>query len=110
MTEARSPAAEYLRFLAWVVGVAALIALNNAFHDLFALCSGNTRLRSLLADLRTQLTRLERWFYSYAAHTDHSISQHADIIAAIEANAPDQALALLEKNMALTYEKLREER
>jgi len=30
MTPARSPAAEYLRFLAWVVGVAALIALVGA--------------------------------------------------------------------------------
>lgn len=30
MTDARSPAAEYLRFLAWVVGVAVLIALVGA--------------------------------------------------------------------------------
>lgn len=30
MTNARSPAAEYLRFLAWVVGVAVLIALVGA--------------------------------------------------------------------------------
>jgi hypothetical protein len=30
MTEARTPAAEYLRFLAWVVGVAVLIALVGA--------------------------------------------------------------------------------
>jgi DNA-binding GntR family transcriptional regulator len=89
--------------------VPALIDLNNRFHRLFSERSGNGRLCDLLDDLRTQLTRLEHWYYSDREHTETSISEHAEIIQAIEAGDHARALSLLEDNMFLTYRSLREE-
>lgn len=89
--------------------VPALIELNNQFHHLFSERSGNARLCGLLDDLRMQLTRLERWYYSDREHTERSIREHAEIIRAIEEGEHNRALELLESNMALTYRLLREE-
>jgi DNA-binding GntR family transcriptional regulator len=86
--------------------VRALIELNNQFHRLFSERSGNARLCSLLDDLRAQLTRLERWYYSDGAHVEQSVRQHAEIIEAIEGGDPDRALSLLEANMSLTLRSL----
>ena len=86
--------------------VEALIGLNNAFHDVFGQRSGNRRLQGLLHDLRLQLTRLERWYYSDAEHARRSIRQHAEIIDAVAAGEHGRALDLLERNMALTYDGL----
>lgn len=89
--------------------VQALIELNNQFHRLFSERSGNERLCNLLDDLRMQLARLERWYYSDRTHAEQSISEHAEIIEAIEKRDHARALALLESNMFLTYKSLREE-
>ncbi len=87
----------------------ALTELNNRFHRLFGERSGNGWLCNLLDDLRAQLTRLERWYYSYGEHTRQSISQHAEIIDALEAGDHARALGLLGDNMALTHKSLLEE-
>lgn len=89
--------------------VEALIELNNRFHHLFSERSGNRRLNSLLDDLRLQLSRLERWYYSDRQHTEESLRQHAEIIQAVETGDDEQVLSLLERNMALTYTALLEE-
>lgn len=89
--------------------VEALIKLNNRFHHLFSERSGNRRLNSLLDDLRLQLSRLERWYYSDRQHTEESLRQHAEIIQAIETGDDERVLSVLERNMALTYTALLEE-
>ncbi len=89
--------------------VQALTELNNQFHRLFSERSGNRWLSGLLDDLRAQLTRLERWYYSYGEHIERSITQHAEIIRAIEEGDHARALGLLERNMALTRTRLLEE-
>ncbi|HEV2131478.1 MAG TPA: GntR family transcriptional regulator [Longimicrobiaceae bacterium] len=89
--------------------VRALIELNNEFHDLFGERSGNRRLRELLRDLRTQLGRLERWYYSSAEHAQQSISEHDKIIRSLEEGDHERTLELFESNMALTYKSLLEE-
>lgn len=86
-----------------------LIDLNNQFHHVFGERSGNRRLCDLLDDLRTQLNRLELWYYSDGAHTERSVEEHDRIIRAIEQGELDAALAVLENNMALTYSSLLEE-
>jgi DNA-binding GntR family transcriptional regulator len=86
-----------------------LIELNHQFHRIFGERSGNRRLADLLDDLRSQLTRLEIWYYSDSEQTQRSIQEHDSIIQAIEAGDHDRALALLESNMSLTYTSLTEQ-
>lgn len=81
---------------------------NGQFHDLFAERSANSRLAELLRDLRSQLTRLELWYYSDRELTQRSISEHDDIIQALVAGDHERALTLLEHNMSLTYTQLLE--
>lgn len=82
---------------------------NNEFHRYIAERSGNRRLAELLDDLRSQLTRLETWYYSYAEHTERSISEHEELLGAFERGDLERALEILEENMALTYRALVEE-
>lgn len=86
--------------------VRALIELNNQFHRVFSERSGNQRLCALLDDLRLQLARLELWYYSYGEHAEQSVSEHEEIIRAIEAGDREHALSVLENNMSLTYRSL----
>ncbi len=83
-----------------------LIELNNEFHHFFGERSGNRRLSDLLDDLRSQLTQLENWYYSDAEQTERSIQEHDGIIEAIEGSRFEDAVALLENNMSLTYRSL----
>jgi DNA-binding GntR family transcriptional regulator len=86
-----------------------MIALNNAFHEVFSARSGNRRLNELLQDFRTQVMRLEMWYYSSREHSEESIRDHEAIIRAIESGDRERALELLERNMLLTYTALLEE-
>lgn len=90
--------------------VAARVASNNRFHAVFADRSGNARLAALLRDLRSQLARLERWYYSSEGRAAESLREHAEIVAAIRAGDRRRALEILESNMALTWRRLGEER
>jgi DNA-binding GntR family transcriptional regulator len=86
--------------------VRAMLDLNTAFHRLITDRGGNRRLALLLDDLRSQLTRLELWYYSGPERTQHSIQQHEEIIAAVARGDRARALELLERNMSLTYRSL----
>jgi DNA-binding GntR family transcriptional regulator len=86
--------------------VRAMLDLNTAFHRLITERGGNRRLALLLDDLRSQLTRLELWYYSGPERTQRSIQQHEEIIAAVERGDRSRALELLERNMSLTYRSL----
>ncbi|MBA3259353.1 MAG: GntR family transcriptional regulator [Gemmatimonadales bacterium] len=88
--------------------VRAIVELNNLFHGLISERSGNRRLSSLLDDLRSQLGRLELWYYSHRERTQRSIREHEELIQAIEQDDRARALAILESNMSLTYRSLRE--
>lgn len=84
----------------------ALLLLNDEFHNVFGERSGNRRLSELLADLRSQLSRLELWYYSDREHAQASIREHEALIDAVERGDHARALDILEHNMALTYNSL----
>jgi DNA-binding GntR family transcriptional regulator len=86
------------------------IELNKEFHHLICGRSGSQRLSELLDDLRSQVSRLEVWFYSQRNRTQESIAQHDELIRAIETGDHQRALSILEHNMALTFERFSEER
>ena len=88
--------------------VRAMLDLNTGFHRLISERGGNRRLELLLDDLRSQLTRLELWYYSGRERTQRSIQEHEAIIEAIERGDRARALELLERNMSLTYRSLSE--
>ncbi len=89
--------------------VRAMLDLNTRFHRLISERGGNRRLAGLLDDLRSQLTRLELWYYSGRDRTQRSIREHEEIIDAITRGDRPRALSLLERNMSLTYRTLVDE-
>ena len=89
--------------------VRAMLAQNERFHRIVSERGGNRRLALLLDDLRSQLTRLELWYYSGQDRTQRSIREHEEIITAIERGDRARALSLLERNMSLTYRTLVDE-
>ena len=86
-----------------------LIELNNRFHHFLCERSGSQRLTELLDDLRSQVSRLEIWYYSQEDRTEESVAEHDELIRAIESDDLDEALAVLERNMALTFRRFSEE-
>lgn len=86
------------------------IELNEQFHHLICERSGSQRLTELLDDLRSQVSRLEIWYYSQRDRTQESVAQHDELIRSIEQGDHDHALSILERNMALTFERFAEER
>jgi len=84
------------------------IELNNRLHHLICEQSGSQRLTELLDDLRSQVTRMELWYYSQRSRTDESVADHEAFLDAVEAGNHDLALELLEHNMALTLKGLSE--
>ena len=86
------------------------IELNNRFHHFMCECSGSSRLCDLLDDLRSQVSRLEHWYYSQQDRTEASIAHHDELIRAIEGGEHDRALELIEGNMAMTFQSFAEER
>jgi DNA-binding GntR family transcriptional regulator len=88
--------------------VRAMLEQNTAFHRLITERGGNRRLALMLDDLRSQLTRLELWYYSGPERTQRSIQEHEEIIEAVEWGDRTRALELLARNMSLTYRSLSE--
>lgn len=86
-----------------------LIGLNDRFHQVISRRTGNQRLSDLLTDLRSQVKRLEVWYYSDLDRIDDSVAHHEELIQAMENGDHDGVLELLETNMALTYERFSEE-
>lgn len=81
---------------------------NEAFHELIADRGGNDQLSEMLADLRSRLRPLERWYYSSREHGSQSVREHASLIEALKTGQLDRALTIFESNMALTLRSLRE--
>ena len=86
------------------------IEINKQFHHLICERSGSQRLTDLLDDLRSQVSRLEIWYYSQRNRTQESVAHHDELIRAIESGDHERALSILEHNMALTFERFSEER
>ena len=57
----------------------------------------------MLEDLRSQLARVEHWYYSNSEHARKSLSEHDDLITALEKSDPQHALETFETNWALTF-------
>ncbi len=89
--------------------VGAAIEINNEFHHTICARSGNARLTELLSDLRSQVTRLEIWYYSSREHTEKSIQEHDEIIRLVERGDHREALRIFERNMLLTFTEFIEE-
>ncbi len=89
--------------------VEAVSACKAEFHDAICQKSGNRRLVDMLRDLRTQITRLEVWYYSSREHADRSIQCQEEIIRHIERGEFDAAIDVLRSNVFLTYNELSEE-
>jgi DNA-binding GntR family transcriptional regulator len=72
--------------------VAAAVAANNAFHAAVAAVAGNT----VLEELSEIVGRRVRWHYRQVAPVrgHESWSEHAELLAAIEAGDEDRAAAL----------------
>lgn len=82
--------------------VEAQMSSNVAFHQFISLRSQNERLNELLDELRSQLSRLERWYYSYPANSRRSILEHRAIIDNLRGGNFADALEILRDNMSLT--------
>jgi DNA-binding GntR family transcriptional regulator len=78
------------------------MASNVAFHQLITQRSQNQRLNELLDELRSQLSRLERWYYSYPANSRRSILEHRAIIDKLRNGNFAEAVSILRDNMSLT--------
>lgn len=89
--------------------VTAAIEINNEFHHTICARSRNRRLTEILGDLRSQVNRLEIWYYSSREHTEISIREHDEIIRLVEHGKFDEALAIFERNMLWTYTMLLED-
>jgi DNA-binding GntR family transcriptional regulator len=84
------------------------VALNDAFHEYIAGLAGNRRLAALLMELRAPLRRLELWFYSSRENGERSVREHSEMLDALQRGDLDGAMAILERNMALTQRVLSE--
>ena len=84
------------------------VALNDAFHEYIARLAGNRRLAALLMELRAPLRRLELWFYSSRENGERSVREHDELLDALERGEQEHAIAILERNMALTQRVLSE--
>lgn len=78
------------------------MAANVAFHQLITQRSQNERLNELLDELRSQLSRLERWYYSYPANSRRSILEHRAIVDNLRSGSLAEAVEILRDNMSLT--------
>lgn len=81
---------------------------NEAFHERIADRGGNDQLSEMLADLRSRLRPLERWYYASREHGSHSVKEHGSLIEALKMGQLDRALRTFEGNMALTLKSLRQ--
>jgi DNA-binding GntR family transcriptional regulator len=78
------------------------VAANNAFHAEIAVMGGNT----VLAELADIVGRRVQWYYRMVAPArgHGSWAEHAEMIDAIEAGAPERAQALARRHTERTRE------
>lgn len=83
--------------------------LNNRFHATIAEASGNAALVELLDDFRSQLRRLETWYFSDRGRGRKSVREHDALMEALETGEMPRALEIFERNMSLTITTLLDE-
>ncbi len=86
-----------------------MVTCNNRFHNTLVEPCENQRLLKMLDDLRSQLIRLEHWYYSNLEHARESLLEHDDLIAALETGDSEHALEIFETNWALTFDAFKKE-
>lgn len=86
--------------------VEAISACKAEFHDAICQKSGNRRLVDMLRDLRSQIMRLEVWYYTTREHADRSIRCQEEIVRYIELGEFERAIDTLRANIYLTYDEL----
>ncbi len=79
------------------------IEMNRQFHELLLAKAGNRKLAELLEDLRSRVVRLELWSFAHISQREESVTQHDEIVRAIERSDFTRALELLEQNRMQTY-------
>jgi DNA-binding GntR family transcriptional regulator len=79
------------------------IEMNRQFHHALLAHSRNRKLAELLDDLRSQVVRLELWSFAHINQREESVTQHDEIIRAIENSDYRRALEILRQNRMQTY-------
>ena len=68
-----------------------IVELDTAFHDLLYTASRNERLRTIIANLREQLTGIRGRSMSYPGRMDQTMEEHRALVEAIAARDIDAA-------------------
>lgn len=86
--------------------IEAISACKAEFHDTICQKSGNRRLVDMLRDLRSQIMRLEVWYYTTRENASRSIECQEEIVRHIERGEFEKAIETLRSNIFLTYDEL----
>jgi DNA-binding GntR family transcriptional regulator len=85
------------------------VDLNYAFHRYISARTGNSRLATMLDDLRARVRPWELWYFENVEDAEHqSVDEHAEILRAVRAGDVERALEIFETNMFWTYKVLLE--
>lgn len=77
--------------------------LDGQFHDLIALASGNDLIHETLANLHTHMHLFRLFHHQQAASTANT--EHAELIAALEARDGDRAEQAMKAHVEQSYER-----
>jgi len=80
-----------------------MVEYKSEFHFSLTRMCGNNRLIKLLGDLRSQLARLEYWYYSNTEYSLESLSEHDQLIRALEKGDPAKAQEIFETTRTSTF-------
>lgn len=87
---------------------AAGIEANREFHHRLTAYTRNRKLLDLLDELRSQVVRLELWSFAHISQREESVTQHDEILDAIEARDLPRALERMRYNRMSAYRELAE--
>lgn len=85
---------------------AAGIDANREFHQRLTAYTRNRKLLDLLDELRSQVVRLELWSFAHISQREESVTQHDEILDAMEARDLARALERLRYNRMASYREL----
>jgi len=80
------------------------VRLNNQFHNLLTVDCPNRKLSQMIRGLQAEVFRLECWALVNIHCWDVSISEHEELLNAIESSDYNEALKILEKNRSMTVD------
>lgn len=76
-------------------------AVNRAFHDAVYDGSHNEVLKEMARSLFARLAPYRRYQLNHPGRIDGSLSEHAEVVAAIQAADPDRAQAVMRKHVTI---------